>query len=69
MAISLTKRQRQAMTPFVEKASAAYFGLAIENQDNNWIPHKVYRSCLEGLHLQVTYHTKGCYFCPADVKG
>jgi hypothetical protein len=47
----VVKKQRQTITPFVEDAYAAYFGFTIGNQDKNWVPHTVCRTCVEGLRL------------------
>ena len=32
-------------------ARHAYFGIILGDQDNLWSPHKVYRTCIEGLRL------------------
>ena len=42
-------KQRQGITDFVKKAYLAYFGVKAGNQDKNWAPHQVCRTCVENL--------------------
>ena len=42
-------KQRQGITDFVKKAYLAYFGVKLGDQDKNWAPHPVCRTCVENL--------------------
>lgn len=44
-------KQRQDITDFVKNAYYAYFGVRLGDQDKTWAPHKVCRTCVEGLRL------------------
>ena len=42
-------KQRQEITDFVKKAYLAYFGVKVGDQDKNWAPHQVCRTCVENF--------------------
>ena len=42
-------KQRQGITEFVKKAYLAYFRVKLGDQDKNWAPHQVCRTCVENL--------------------
>ena len=42
-------RNRKKITDFVKEAYRAYFGINIGDQDKNWGPKVVCRSCIDSL--------------------
>ena len=42
-------RNRKKITDFVKEAYRAYFGINIGDQDKNWAPKVVCRSCIDSL--------------------
>ena len=42
-------KRRQGITEFVKKAYLAYFRVKLGDQDKNWPPHQVCRTCVENL--------------------
>ena len=42
-------KQRQGIADFVNKAYLAYFGVKVGDQDKNWNPHQVCKTCAENL--------------------
>ena len=47
------EKQRQNITDLVKKVYLAYFGFAIK-QEKCWVPHKVYKICVESLRHWTT---------------
>ncbi|KYN15220.1 hypothetical protein ALC57_12553 [Trachymyrmex cornetzi] len=43
------KKQRTPITEFIKSAYFHYFHLEIKHQDKTWIPHNVYKMCIETL--------------------
>ena len=44
-------KQRQDINSFVRNVYYAYFGIRLGDEDKSWAPHKVCRTCVEGLRL------------------
>ena len=42
-------KQRQDINSFVRNVYYAYFGIRLGDEDKSWAPHKVCRTCVEGL--------------------
>jgi hypothetical protein len=42
-------KRRRNITGFVKNACFAYFGIKVGDQDKEWAPQKVCRTCIEGL--------------------
>ncbi|KYN14472.1 hypothetical protein ALC57_13323 [Trachymyrmex cornetzi] len=56
------EKQRLNINDFVTTAYFNYFGRKIENQDKNWVPHKVCQSCAQFLRLWDTGKIKNLPF-------
>ncbi|KYN16532.1 hypothetical protein ALC57_11193 [Trachymyrmex cornetzi] len=57
------EKQRLNINDFVTTAYFNYFGRKIENQDKNWVPHKVCQSCAQFLRLWDTGKIKNLPSC------
>ena len=78
-------KQRQRITDIVKKAYLAYFQVKLGDQDQNWAPHQVCRTCVENFWTKQKRQTIGfavpmvwreqanqgddCYFCMTNVAG
>ena len=78
-------RKTEKLLVFYKKAYLGYFGVKLVDQDKNWAPHQVCKTCTEHLRQWTTgkrkkfgipmvwrvpkNHVDDCFFCMVNITG